>query len=47
MVPVDARITLHGYVTRTIAILFHMEQRRITSMEVIFDASEYNKMFAT
>lgn len=47
MALVDARITLHGYVTRTIAILFHMEQRRITTMEVIFDASEYNKMFAT
>lgn len=46
MTLVDARITLHGYTTRTTAILFHMEQRRITAIEAIFDASEYKKMFA-
>jgi hypothetical protein len=42
---VDALITLHGYVTRTIAILFNLENGRISTMEAIFDASEYHRMF--
>jgi hypothetical protein len=45
MVMVDARITLHDYVTRSTAILFHIERGKIRGMEAIFDASEYHKMF--
>ena len=47
MTIVDARITLHGYVTRTSAILFRVANGRIVAMEAIFDASEYHKMFDT
>lgn len=47
MTIVDARITLHGYVTRSSAILFHIKNGRIAAMEAIFDASEYHKMFDT
>ena len=47
MTILDARITLSGYVTRTSAILFRVENGRIAAMEAIFDASEYHKMFDT
>ena len=46
MAIVDTRISLHGYVTRTIAMLFRVENERITALEVIFDASQYHKMFS-
>ena len=45
MAIVDTRITLHGYVTRSSAILFRAENGRIRAMDAIFDASEYHKMF--
>ena len=45
MAIVDTRITLHGYVTRSSAILFRVENGRIRAMDAIFDASEYHKMF--
>ena len=45
MAIVDTRITLHGYVTRSSAILFRTENGRIRAMDAIFDASEYHKMF--
>ena len=47
MALVDTRITLHGYVTRTSAMLFRVEKGKITTIEAIFDASEYHKMFGT
>ena len=47
MTSLDARITLRGYVTRTSAILFRIQNGRIAAMEAIFDASEYHKMFDT
>lgn len=46
MVITDVRITLHNYVTRTTAMLCQVENEHIVSIEAIFDASEYHKMFA-
>jgi len=45
MALVDIRIALQGFVTRTAAILFQIKDGRIASMEVVFDASEYYRMF--
>ncbi|MCP3869938.1 MAG: hypothetical protein GY703_17965 [Gammaproteobacteria bacterium] len=42
---VDISIAMQGFVTRTAVILFQIQESRIKSMEVIFDASEYYKMF--
>ncbi len=42
---VDAVITIRGYLSRTVAILFCVEGGRIRRLEAIFDATDYHKMF--
>ncbi|MCB1859042.1 MAG: nuclear transport factor 2 family protein [Gammaproteobacteria bacterium] len=42
----DAVITLRGYVSKTIAVLFRVEGGKIRTIEAIFDASDYHRMFA-
>lgn len=41
----DTLTAIEGYVTHTAAILFRIENEKIKSMEGIFDASEYHRMF--
>ncbi len=43
---VDVRVTMQNYATHAIAFWCRVEAGRIRSMEVIFDASEYRRMFA-
>ena len=42
----DVRVTMQNYATHTIAFWCRVQDGRIGSMEVIFDASEYRRMFA-
>ena len=42
----DVRVTMQNYATHAIAFWCRVEDGRIRSMEVIFDASEYRRMFA-
>ncbi len=44
---VDSTITLNGYEDHTAAILFRVENGTIKSMETIFDASEYHRLFSS
>lgn len=44
---VDARITLHGYVTRTSALIFELDGGKISGIEAIFDATEYHRMIGS
>jgi len=44
---VDATITLNGYQDYTAAILFDIQNGIIKSIETIFDASDYHRMFST
>ena len=43
---IDIRITLYGYMTRTAVVLCTLNDEKIHTMEVIFDASAYQQMFA-
>ena len=45
VVILDVKTTMFGYVTRPVAMLFYIGEGCIKSIEAIFDASEYNKMF--
>jgi hypothetical protein len=47
IVILDIIITLSGYESRTVALLFLTEGGYIKSMEAIFDATEYHKMFSS
>ena len=42
----DVRVTMQNYATHAIAFWCRVQDGRIRSMEVIFDASEYRRMFA-
>ncbi len=42
---VDSTITLNGYEEHTAAILFNIQDGRIKSIESVFDASDYYKLF--
>lgn len=45
IVILDTTITLNGYVSYPSAMLFNVVDGRIKSIEAIFDASDYHKMF--
>lgn len=47
VIVLDATITLNGYEDRTAVIFFIFDDASIKSMEVIFDASNYHRMFLT
>jgi hypothetical protein len=42
----DVRVTMQNYATHAIAFWCRVQCGRIRNMEVIFDASEYRRMFA-
>jgi ketosteroid isomerase-like protein len=42
----DVRVTMQNYATHAIAFWCRVQDGRIRNMEVIFDASEYRRMFA-
>jgi hypothetical protein len=42
----DVRVTMQNYATHAIAFWCQVQDGRIRNMEVIFDASEYRRMFA-
>ena len=42
----DVRVTMQNYATHAVAFWCRVEDGRIRNMEVIFDASEYRRMFA-
>lgn len=44
---VDSTITLNGYEEHTAAILFIIKGGAIKSMETIFDASDYHRLFSS